>query len=293
MLKRIMIYLKEMFPPASMLGSFLTTITIQILMLKLNNYKNIYIYHLFFTSLNVVFFALVIRVMDEFKDLQDDLINYPNRPLPSGRVQKKDLLILGIFATIFPLLSSFIISIESGLAALAVLFYSFLMLKWFWMENKIRNSLPLALLTHHPIVFLHFIYIAVTIYSTNSLTNFCTIAPLSTFMLLFTNWEISRKIRYPADETKYTTYSKIWGMKPALTICTLLLLAVLITSIYLFNKFQTNIWFMGIFVWGYVLLMFAWIRPLYNKTTKKPFKFYSENMILFVFVMLLICGIFF
>ena len=29
--------------------------------------------------------------MDEFKDYEDDLKNYPDRPLPSGRVLKSDL----------------------------------------------------------------------------------------------------------------------------------------------------------------------------------------------------------
>ena len=32
--------------------------------------------------------------MDEYKDYEDDLVNYPDRPLPSGRVLFKDLKVL-------------------------------------------------------------------------------------------------------------------------------------------------------------------------------------------------------
>jgi hypothetical protein len=283
MFKRILIYLNEMYPITSFLGSFLTTITLQHLMLKLNNQPINFSLTLVLSSISVVLFSLLIRVMDEFKDLPDDLINFPNRPLPSGRVLKKDLHVLGWFTVVTSLSLSFYVSLDSGIAALVVLFYSFLMLKWFWMENKIRNSLPLALVTHHPIVILHFAYLAVSLYSVNGLQDFSTVVPALLLALLFTNWEISRKTRYPEDETNYTTYSKIWGMKVPLIISISFLVIIFLTNSFLFFKFKTNIWFLAFFNIVFFQLVFPWARPFYGAKNSKPFKFHAENMILFIF----------
>jgi hypothetical protein len=36
--------------------------------------------------------------------------------------------------------------------------------------------------------------------------------------LATTNWEISRKIRIPRNESAYVTYSQIWGFRGAITV---------------------------------------------------------------------------
>ena len=97
MIKRIGIYLNEMFPLSAFLGSILTAVAIQLTYLRLFNIRIESYLPLIIPALVLTCVSLLIRIMDEFKDYQDDLLNFPNRPLPSGKVNKKDLLSLGIF----------------------------------------------------------------------------------------------------------------------------------------------------------------------------------------------------
>src|SRR6476661_4440567 len=97
MIKRIGIYLNEMFPPASIIGSILTAVAVQMVYLRLFNLRATSFLHLLVPGLVLTLVSLLIRIMDEFKDFQDDLTNFPGRPLPSGRVTKKDLLSLAFF----------------------------------------------------------------------------------------------------------------------------------------------------------------------------------------------------
>ena len=92
--------------------------------------------------------------------------------------------------------------------------FCFLMLKWFFAEKKIRKSLPLALATHHPIVFLFQLYVL-------SFFGNPTQLPGQALQFVFgtglcaTAWELGRKMRGTKQETSYTTYTKIWGVRGA------------------------------------------------------------------------------
>jgi 4-hydroxybenzoate polyprenyltransferase len=156
MIKRIAIYLNEMFPLSSFLGSILTALAVQLTYLRLFDAKPSSILPLLVPGLVITFVSLLIRIMDEFKDYDDDLTNFPNRPLPSGRVLKKDLLWLAFFC-IFAVIFLSLTSTQLLLWALITLGFTFLMLKWFFIEDIMRKSLPLAFVTHHPIVLFNFV----------------------------------------------------------------------------------------------------------------------------------------
>ena len=94
MIKRIYIYLKEMFPLPHALSVVLGTTLYWMINLKSVQQPFVFSFEFVITLISMVSFVLLIRIADEFKDYQDDLKNYPNRPLPSGRVTKNDLIIL-------------------------------------------------------------------------------------------------------------------------------------------------------------------------------------------------------
>src|SRR5690606_5018273 len=154
---RIFIYLREMYPFASWLGTFLSGFMVITVVWRLKG-NGEFDWWTLRACFALCLFSLLLRVMDEFKDYQDDLKNFPERPLPSGRVLKSDLKVLGWLCVA----GGFGLSLwEVHVAgyALVVLLFSYFMLKWFFREAEIRASLPLALLTHHPIVLLHFAYL--------------------------------------------------------------------------------------------------------------------------------------
>lgn len=289
MIKRIFIYLSEMFPLASFIASFLSGSMVILVLWKLDYPGAEFISTTLLGCATLCFFSLLLRIMDEFKDYQDDLKNFPNRPLPSGRVQKLDLKVLA-WVIVAAMVGMNLWDESVMLATLCVLLYSLGMLVWFGIEKKIRSSLPLALITHHPIVIFHFVYLFIVFEAV-----FGEVAPSSLFSvlplaLIMTNWEISRKLKFESEENNYTTYSKIWGRVPAGLLALGLQVIVLASSVHILWRLQTHWLALAGFVIAFIYLMTPYLRYLGQKPIQKNLKFWAENQILLVLVTLNICA---
>ncbi len=290
MLKRIFIYLNEMFPVPSILGTILTALAIQLTYLKLFGIKAESIFPLVLPGIYLTCITLLIRVMDEFKDYQDDLTNFPNRPLPSGRVNKRDLLFLGWGCVLVAVFVS-LFSLKLVLWSLVTLCFTGLMLKWFFIETRMRKSLPLAFATHHPIVLFNFVYLILfcsEIYPEVNFSKWFYILPLCT---IFTNWEIVRKIRAPEQETAYTTYSKIWGPRVSIVLA-IILQSVFITNVFIIlNDFQSPLFLKATLGLIQFLLLFPSLRFLFNLKLPSPLKPNAEGQILVVIAFLFVASL--
>ena len=159
-------------------------------------------------------FLMWLRIADDFKDYELDCRLFATRPLPSGRVHKKDLK---IFAAILIGVTIFInlVFMRNFIFCLILYTYGSLMAVWFFQKHKIAKSLPLALVTHNPVqILLNLYVISYTIMKYKlpilDITNFMAVLTLYFPALI---WEISRKIRAPEEETEYVTYSKLFGYK--------------------------------------------------------------------------------
>lgn len=290
MIKRLGIYLNEMFPLTAILGSIITAVSVQLAYFKLygvvpTTYVSLIVPGIVLTSI-----SLLIRIMDEFKDYQDDLTNFPERPLPSGRVKKDDLVALGLFCVFLVIFFS-LTSKTLVIWALVTLLFTFLMLKWFFIESIMRKSLPLAFVTHHPIVLFNFVYLllACGVHDPRiNLENAWMILPVC---LIFTNWEVVRKIRAPEQETAYTTYSKIFGPRIAISIALLLQLTFVLTILNLLQTFSSPKWLLGIFLVLQVALMFPSIRFLLTLKLPSPLKPIAEGQILSVVLTILVSAL--
>lgn len=150
-----------------------------------------------------------------------------------------------------------------------------------------RKSLPLALISHHPIVFLNFIYIMIASLSVYPVIREGVGVFILPLCFIFTNWEISRKIRAPEQETDYTTYSKIWGPKVAISV-SLILQAIFISTFFvILNELEVAFWFKVIF--GIIAFTSAvpYLRFAFTLKMPRPLKVYAEGQILFIMVFLL------
>lgn len=233
MLKRLHIYFKEMYPLVSrgLLGYMLFfEIYFLVLLTHGKTEFNIGISE-FVGGLTLFGFLLLLRIADDFKDYKTDLTLFPDRPLPSGRVTKKDLiLVLVIDAGTLLILN--IVFMNNIFYFLFLMLYGTLMSLWFFNRKIIQKSLPLALITHNPVQLIINLYIIsfTCIKYGVSLISYTNILVL--FSLYFDGlvWEIGRKIRAPKDETGYTTYSKIFGYKKPVYFIMAIMLVDLITS---------------------------------------------------------------
>ena len=160
MLKRLNIYFKEMYPILPRLGlGYLIAGEIYFIVLLNHGVTH---FHLGIQELILGFtvfsFLCWLRIADDFKDYELDCRLFAHRPLPSGRVTKKDLKIfLCILIPVTLALNA--IFMNNFLFCIILYTYGSLMAIWFFQKYKIQKSLPLALVTHNPVQFIMNIYI--------------------------------------------------------------------------------------------------------------------------------------
>ena len=260
MLKRWYVYYKERYPiiPRIILGIILFLEIHFIILLNMGvTWNDIHLGAQEATGAFTCFaFLLWLRVADDLKDFETDKKLFPDRPLPSGRVFKKDVVIsCSIVQAIAIGLN--IAFMRENLIFLAILyFYGFLMSKWFFKKKKIQPSLPLALITHNPVqAFINLYIIAFTIQKYNlpafSLTNI---------------WEVSRKIKAPKDENDYTTYSKLFGYKKSTRFVLILTICDIITNFIL-------VWNLNKISVAVLALLVSWMTWKFVQFMKDPEKF--------------------
>lgn len=158
---------------------------------------------------------LLLRLMDELKDEEIDRELFPDRPLPSGRVRKRDIQI-SLAATVLALLGLVATTGWAAVPGLLVVAYAFLMFVRFFAPGPHRRSLLLTLATHTEIVPLMMLQCALIAASMNGLEprrlRWDALLPYTG--LLWSaglSWELARKIRSKEEETAYVTYSRIFG----------------------------------------------------------------------------------
>lgn len=220
MLKRLNIYFKEMYPiiPRLILG-FLVAMEIYFIVL-LNQGVTTFDLGIQELILGFTIFSFLcwLRIADDFKDYELDCRLFAHRPLPSGRVTKKDLKIFVSILIVFTLCINFIFMPFKHFIFCIILYtYGSLMAVWFFQKHKIQKSLPLALLTHNPVQMIINLYILSFVIMKYNLQIFTLPNIMALFTLYFPAliWEVSRKIRAPKEETEYVTYSKLFGYKKA------------------------------------------------------------------------------
>jgi 4-hydroxybenzoate polyprenyltransferase len=229
-------------------------------------------------SVSFVIFGLVIRMMDEVKDFEVDKKLFPERALPRGAISCKELLVPIYVLSGTALFLNIFFSLHQFLACLAVVAFSFLMYKWFFIESVMKKSLPLAFISHHPVVPLQILYLFLSFYTWEEV-DFGIIFMTLPYTLILTHWEFARKTRHPSKETEYTTYSKLFGYKKMLAVLFLLQLSI---SIILFHHSEL---FSSPLYSGQLFLDLAFVfipLTIFSHKLKFNLKHLAEIYILFI-----------
>ena len=297
MFKRLNIYYKEMYPLLSrfILGCI---VFLEIYFIILLNYGitdfNIG-YQEMIGAFTIFSFLMLLRIADDFKDYETDKVLFKDRPLPSGRVTKKDLKIaLAFFSLITIFLNIFFMNNLPFFIFLY--FYGYLMSKWFFQKAKIQPSLPLALVTHNPVQMIVNIYIISFTVIKYHLNTWTLTTVLAAFTLYFPAliWEVSRKIRAPKDENDYTTYSKLFGYKRATRFVLILTLVDIVTNIIL-------VWNLNKVSVVLLILLVSWMTYKFISFIKDPnqykivdkverYTYLQESLMLLTVVIFLLIG---
>lgn len=224
---RLATYVRRMFPPAVMIPSGVgNAVAIHASLSALAGVAPRITPRLGAASATVVLVMLLLRVYDELKDAASDAARaaegdarFRDRPLVRGEVTVADLeslkrwLLVLLVALNLPLGAPWPL-----LAFVAVLVVTGLSRHWFFWP-AISRSLLLAFATHNPMSLVVSAYVA-AVWARDAERPLPegAIALLVGLWAPVAAWEISRKLRMPEEETAYTTYSRVLGLRPAAAV---------------------------------------------------------------------------
>jgi 4-hydroxybenzoate polyprenyltransferase len=274
MIGRLKIYFKEMYPFLSRLFlGYLLFFEIYFLVILTNRHVtfNVGISEII-GGFTIFGFLLFLRIADDFKDYETDLKLFPDRPLSSGRVTKKDLKILLTVDIVLMVIPN-LIFMNNVYYFLFLIIYGLLMSKWFFSKAKIQKSLPLALITHNPIQLIINLYII----SFTCIKYDIDIISYANLLILFSLyfdglvWEIGRKIRAPKDEDAYTTYSKLFGYKKPVKFIAMIMFIDLVTSTLMVTE---------LFKYAFIgtIISYIWFTYKCNLFIKDPSQFKMQTV---------------
>ena len=158
-------------------------------------------------------FFFHLRVFDEHKDYHDDCLHYPERVLQRGLVSLAQLRLLGGGAIAVELILAAANGLPAFISLLVALAFSLLMLREFFAGAWLRRHFLLYAASHMLIMPLlslmvfsfatgRFPWQAPAWFWVYSWVGFCVTS----------NWEVSRKIRAPADEIEgVESYTRVFG----------------------------------------------------------------------------------
>lgn len=297
MIKRLCTYFKEMYPilPRLALGGIVFFEIYFIVLLNSGITDFNISYQEIIGGFTVFSFLCWLRIADDFKDYELDKRLFPDRPLPSGQVTKKDLLIFVIPLIIITILLN-LIFMNNVLFCLFLYTYGSLMAIWFFQKHKIQKSLPLALVTHNPVQMIMNIYIISFTVIKYNIPAFSLTTIMAAFTLYFPAliWEVTRKIRAPEDETEYVTYSKLFGHKKATNFALMVTIIDIITNfILVWNLNKIAVVLLAINV-GYMTFKFQQFKKNPSKfklvTVVERYTYIQEILMILTVVFFLLWG---
>ena len=224
---RVRVYLREMCPPQIVLPTGLLKFGVAYVCLQgLATTQPLgFGWRALLGGLTVGLVMLLMRIYDELKDVESDMRlgkagdpRYRDRPIVRGAVQVADVLWLRNLVVGLLWLVNLSLLQWSALGGFALLFSILWLSSHFFFWPAISKSLLLALLTHNPITLFLGLYVVAVFagdFGWTALDASGVVLLLLSMWLPVAAWETSRKLRLPADETAYETYSKLWGLKRA------------------------------------------------------------------------------
>lgn len=209
---------------------------------------------------------LMIRIIDEFKDYEEDCKYRPYRPLPRGLVTKKELVVVFVLSVLLQVLITILVSSKSLIFLAYVWFFFGLMSKDFFMKKYLDKHILVNVFLDELLMPLLVLYLASFIH-----IDFSNIGILL-LISYFVSWvvEIARKVRCKEDEEKgVKTYTAVLGIPKTIFILTVLEIELLLFQLNVLGK-NHMIWLVGMYI------IVSIINILFTKKKTKKFAKLTE-----------------
>lgn len=217
----------------------------------------------------------MVRIVDEFKDYEEDCKYRAYRPVPRGLITLKELKVAFCICAIIQIVVTMIFSINSLIYLLAVWIFFYIMSKGFFMKKIMDKHLFLE------VAFDEILTVVIAIYAASfvGITKDICLLAVITYLI---SWiaEISRKIRSEeTEEEGVKTYTRILGIPKAI-----LLLFILQTILMILNGYILGSGYLIYILIPYLLVNISNIMFLKykNKKTAKCVELVSYTYIMYV-----------
>lgn len=288
-------FTKERFEPSSHLTMIVVFVFAHILVINATESIFATSFDDIFLLIGVIAFYFKLRLYDEVKDYELDVLINKTRPLPRGLLTHKDMYLGMAVCIAIELLCFSLMGPNSLIGITLAILYSLLMYKEFFIREKIRPYLTTYALSHTIVT----VFLSFAIFSFLSQENILTLIKNPTLLsfamanwLLFNIFEFGRKTFAKSEERENVdTYSSLFGRTGAV----LLVVSQALLAHYLTLSLKgANHVFL---IWGgaVLLLFLALLSLLYiwtdNAAHARRYRFFSSLYIVFFYLMLIMAHI--
>lgn len=180
-----------------------------------------------------------LRIFDEHKDYDKDVLAHPERMLSKGIITLPELRRLLVVLIVFEALMSIYLGVVQVALWIAILVYTYLMLREFFISEALNRNMGAYLISHQlllPLMLL-FPFMQASPSSLSSLRGgpVTTLVFFTCGMLAYMTFEIARKTWPKEKEHEHAdSYTKIWGNAGAVATGQLVALTASAGFIFLF-----------------------------------------------------------
>ena len=285
-------FTKERFEPASHLSMIVVFIMAHVLVARASAPLIASAMNNIILLIGVIAFYFKLRLYDEVKDYELDVVINKTRPLPRGLLNHKDMYRGMAICIVIEIICFSLMGKESATSIIIAIFYSLLMYKEFFIAEKIRPYLTTYALVHTIVTTLLSFAIFSFLTKLTILEVIMTPAYLSFALaswLLFNIFEFGRKTFASSEERQSVdTYSSLFGRTGA----AILVASQAVITYYLATTLtgvNLSILFWGL---GILLILLAVLSLHYifadSAKTAKRFRLFSSLYIIAYYLILIL-----
>lgn len=173
---------------------------------------------------------LMVRIVDEFRDFEEDSKYRPYRPVPRGLVTLKELGILGGICAVLQIGITSAINVKSLIYLALVWIFFAIMSKSFFIKKIVDKHILLEVALDELLMPVLVLYLSTFVTTISvKLIPFLILSYLGSWIV-----EIARKVRSKEDEeTGVKTYTAIFGIPKATTIVVVLEALIMLMQYYI------------------------------------------------------------
>jgi hypothetical protein len=264
-LKYLLNYLNERFPFINMmLFCILYAMVLVVYQMLIAPIQHSIYFHVL-GLISVISFFFRLRVFDEMKDYQIDLVNHPNRILQSGKINLRTLQILAFTGFLVEITWAYVAGTSAQITWLLALLYSILMRYEFFIPKLLNKNLLVYAISHMVIMPLIIIWIWGS-FNTVFVFHQGILYLLLLSLLSGFAFEVARKTHAPeAERSTVDSYSKQIGLRKTQYLIICLAIGMCISLMLLFALLKVTM-----FLYLFSALICVWVIVAYLITLKKP-----------------------